>query len=285
MAQDLNIDGLRQWIGRREVQSDRIVYVPIAALSATLDRDDPDAHDGDALPPLWHWLYFLPIHKRSELDLDGHVRRGGFLPPVGLPHRMFAGGTVKWHHPLCVGENITRDSRILDVTQKEGRSGQLVLVTVGHTISDSRGVALTEQLNIVYRDGKPRGESQAPAEIAPNSADWSQKIQPDEVLLFRFSALTFNGHRIHYDRPYAIKAGYPGLVVHGPLIAIFLLDLLRRRLPDATPTQFSFRAVKSLFDTDHFVLNGRMGKDAKTCILWAADSQGYLAMDASVTLA
>jgi 3-methylfumaryl-CoA hydratase len=285
MAQDLNIDGLRQWIGRSEVQSDRIGYLPIAALSATLDRVDPDAHDGDALPPLWHWLYFLPIHRRSELDSDGHVRRGGFLPPVALPHRMFAGGTVKWHHSLRVGENITRDSRILNVTQKEGRTGQLVFVTVGHTISGSRGVALTEEWNIVYRDGKSRGESQPPAQIAPNNPDWSQKIQPDEVLLFRFSALTFSGHRIHYDRPYAMKSGYPGLVVHGPLIAIFLLDLMRRRLPDATPTQFSFRALKSLFDTDHFVLNGRMGKDANICSLWATDSLGNLAMDATTILA
>ena len=285
MAQDVNIDSLRQWIGRSDVQSDHIGRVPVAALSATLDRDDPSPRDGEALPPLWHWLYFLSLHKRSELDSDGHIRRGGFLPPVALPHRMFAGGKTEWHHSLRVGENITRDSCILDVTQKEGRTGQLVFVTVGHTISGTRGVALTEEWNIVYRDMKPRGESQLRPEVTPENADWIRKIQADEVLLFRFSALTFNGHRIHYDRPYAIHAGYPGLVVHGPLIAIFLLDLMRRRLPDAIPTKFSFRAVKPLFDTDYFVINGRIGKDPKTCSLWAADSQGNLAVDAAATLA
>jgi 3-methylfumaryl-CoA hydratase len=285
MSHDVNIDSLRQWIGRSEVQSDHIGQVPVAALSATLDRDDPSPTDGEELPPLWHWLYFLPLHRRSELDSDGHVRRGGFLPPVALPHRMFAGGKIEWRCPLRVGENITRNSCILDVTQKEGRTGQLVFVTVRHTISGSRGVALTEESNIVYRDKKPRGESQLPPEVAPENADWIQKIQADEVQLFRFSALTFNGHRIHYDRRYAIETGYPGLVVHGPLVAILLLDLLRRRLPDVNVAQFSFRAVQPLFDSDYFVLNGRMEKDAQTCGLWAADSQGNLAVDATATLA
>jgi 3-methylfumaryl-CoA hydratase len=286
MGQGVDIASLREWVGKSEIKSDQITHVPIAALSATLDREDPFPRDGEALPPLWHWLYFLPLHRQSEIDSDGHARRGGFLPPVPLPHRMFAGGRVEWREPLRVGETVTRTSRILDVIQKEGRSGQLVFVTVRHEISGHAGLALTEEWDLVYRD-KTRREEQKPApQIAPENADWSRKIQPDDVLLFRYSALTFNGHRIHYDRRYATEVeGYPGLVVHGPLIATFLLDLLRRKLPDANLTKFSFRAVKPLFDIEHFVVSGRVERDLKTCKLWASDPQGYLAMDATATLA
>jgi 3-methylfumaryl-CoA hydratase len=273
---------LQQWAGKSEARSDLVTAAPIAALAATLDIDIPYPQPGDALPPLWHWLYFLPFPRQSELGPDGHAKRGGFLPPVELPRRMWAGGRVDFHHPLRVGENITRNSRIVDVTSKEGRSGRLVFVLVRHEIASAGKAALTEEHDIVYRDhSRPEDASPAP-QIAPESAAWERVVTPDDVLLFRYSALTFNGHRIHYDRRYATKVeGYPGLVVHGPLLATLLVDLVRSNLPAALVTRFEFRAVSPIFDTGAFSVCGKPEDDGRTIRLWAKDQSGALAMKAS----
>jgi 3-methylfumaryl-CoA hydratase len=283
---DLNLDHLREWRGKTESRSDRVTAAPIAALSATLDRDDPSPQPGDPLPPLWHWLYFLPIPRQSELGPDGHAKRGGFLPPVLLPRRMFAGDRVQFHRPLRVGESISRLSHIVDVNPKQGRSGPLVFVVVRHEISDREGIAVVEEHDIVYRES-PKPHEAAPApQKPPSAAAWTREIRPDDVLLFRYSALTFNGHRIHYDRRYATEVeGYPGLVVHGPLIATLLLDLLRRNLGDATVTSLSFRAMRPLFDIAPFRVCGNVASDGKTAQLWATDLEGCLAMEATAGLA
>ena len=277
---------LQNWLGRTESRVDEVTRTPVAALAATLDRDDAAPEAGDALPPLWHWLYFLPLHRQSEIGPDGHAKRGGFLPPVPLPRRMWAGGRLTFVQPLRVGERTERTSRIVDITSKDGRSGPLTFVLVRHEIVGPRGLAIIEEHDIVYR-GDPRpGE---PAEIrqrAPTDAAWVRTIHPDDVLLFRYSALTFNGHRIHYDRRYVTEVErYPGLVVHGPLIATLLLDLLRRNLSEAIVARFSFRAVSALFDIAPFSVNGRLADDGKTVSLWAADADGGLAMDATAMLA
>jgi 3-methylfumaryl-CoA hydratase len=287
---DLNLDYLRQWRGKSESRSDRVTSAPIAALSATLDRDDPYPKPADFVPPLWHWLYFLPMDRQSELGADGHARRGGFLPPVPLPRRMFAGDRVQFHRPLRVGDTVTRLSRIVDVNAKQGRSGPLAFVTVRHEISDGHGLALVEEHDIVYRDRSKPSDSALPPQAAPpvvpEGAAWTREILPDPTLLFRYSALTFNGHRIHYDRRYATEVeGYPGLVVHGPLIATLLLDLLRRNLRDANVSSFSFRAMRPLFDTAPFSICGSLSADLKTARLWAKDSDGWLAMEATAELA
>ncbi|MBA2689304.1 MAG: MaoC family dehydratase N-terminal domain-containing protein [Burkholderiales bacterium] len=281
MADDITY--LRQWLNRTEVFSDQVAATPIASLAATLDRDDPAPQAGDDLPSLWHWLYFLPRHRHSELGRDGHPKRGDFLPPVQLPRRMWAGGRLEFHHPLRVGDVISRTSRIADVTSKQGRAGPLVFVRVRHEINKAAGLALSEEHDIVYR-GEPRGQDPVPRE-APVNHDWTRQLKADEVLLFRYSALTFNGHRIHYDRRYATETeGYPGLVVHGPLIATLLIDLLRRQLPEAALSRFAFRAVKPLFDDAPFLLCGRQEDDGKIVRLWAKDAQGRLAMEATATL-
>ena len=282
----VDIELLREWVGKVDVRTDLVAYTPVAALAATLDRDDPSPQSGDPLPPLWQWLYFLPIHKQSEIGPDGHPARGGFLPPVPLPRRMFAGGRLQFLRPLRVGGAISRTSCVTDVNLKEGRSGSLVFVKVRHEITDGQGVAVTEEQDIVYRDNPKPGDPAPAPQSAPAAHAWMREIRPDEVLLFRYSALTFNSHRIHYDRRYVTEVeGYPGLVVHGPLLATLLLDLVRRSCPGAVVSGFSFRAVKPVFDLAPFAVCGEPAGDGKTIKLWAKDTGNFLAMDATATLA
>jgi 3-methylfumaryl-CoA hydratase len=262
-----------EWIGRTESRTDVVTPVPVSALAATLDRDDPLPQQADPLPPLWHWLYFLPHPRQSELGQDGHPKRGGFLPPVALPRRMWAGGRFEFHHPLRIGDTITRNSRIVDIKHKQGRTGELVFVLVRHEISNPQGLALTEEHDIVFR-GITRSVDPPPA---PTDPTWQRVIHPDDVLLFRYSALTFNAHRIHYDRRYTTEVeGYPGLVVHGPLIATLLLDLHRRSRPDVPVNRFQFRAVSPLYDTAPFTVCGNSNH------LWAQNASGALAMEAKI---
>ena len=281
---------LQTWQGKSDTLSDFLTAMPVAALSATLDRDDPAPAAGTALPPLWHWLYFLPHARQSEIGPDGHPQRGGFLPPVPLPRRMWAGGRLRWDatNPLRVGQEVQRTSTIQSIQHKAERSGELLFVLVQHQLRNAQGLALTEEHDIVYRSAAQPGEA-APAPQKPpldGQAVWSRSITPDDVLLFRYSALTFNGHRIHYDRKYVTEVeGYPGLIVHGPLIATLLLDLLRRSLPGAQVATFDFRAVRPTFDLHPFSVHGKPSADGKTVELWAQDHEGWLTMQGTATLA
>ena len=289
------------WVGRTERADDTVAAMPVAALAATLDVDVPR----DALPPLWHWILFTPKARASEIGPDGHPRRGGFLPPVPLPRRMWAGGRLTWHEPagppqglipecaarrdfnqpLRVGDAIARTSRIERISERKGRSGTLVFVTVRHEIAGPRGLALTEEHDIVYRDAPRMGDAPPPAQAAPADEGFSREIVPDPVLLFRYSALTFNGHRIHYDRSYVTEVeGYPGLVVHGPLIATLLMQLARRERPGLVARRFEFKAVHPVFDVHPFHVCGR-DEGTGRFALWARDHQGRLAMQATLDFA
>lgn len=281
----IDIDRLRTWIGKTESHVDVVASVPAAALTAVLDRDDPP-QPGDPLPPLWHWLYFLPIARQSELGPDGHPVRGGFLPPVPLPRRMWAGSRLAFHRPIHVGDEMSRVSRIDDVSLKEGRSGSLVFVRVHHEIRSSGDEpAIIEEHDIVYREPPGANEPPGAPEMPPGKFAWQREIRADPILLFRYSALTFNGHRIHYDRPYATGVeGYPGLVVHGPLIATLLVDLLRRHLPAAELAEFSFRAVRPLYDIAPFLIYGQPANDGRTVALWTCDAEGWPTMEATAGL-
>ena len=278
---------LKQWIGKSETVADVVTATPFAALAATLDRSPERPVAGTPLPPLWHWLYFLPLHRQSEIGPDGHAQRGGFLPPVPLPRRMWAASQFEFHAPLKVGDAITRTSTIADVTEKSGRTGRLVFVKVRHELrrSDERTVALTEFHDIVYREAAKPDDLAPPPRPAPPSCAWERKWVPDAVLLFRYSALTFNGHRIHYDRRYVTETeGYPGLLVHGPLIATLLLDLLRHQWPDADVARYEFRAVRPLSDLHPFFVCGEPQPDGRTVHLWARDHSGFLTMDATAVI-
>jgi 3-methylfumaryl-CoA hydratase len=268
-----------RWVGKIQEHEDVISVAPLVALSALLDRDDPKPRDGDAAPPLAHWLYFLPDYRQSAAGPDGHAARGEFLPPVPLPRRMWAGSRLEFLRPLRVGSKVRRVSRILDVKKKEGRSGMLVFVTVRHEVSDADGLVLSDEHDIVYRG---EGGSAAAPTPAPAGERWKREIRPDPLLLFRYSAVTFNGHRIHYDHPYTTKVeGYPGLVVHGPLIATLLVDLLRRENPGITLESYTFRALRPLFDTAAFETCGAPGPDGRSARLWTRDAEGAVTMEAT----
>ena len=266
-----------------------VTIAPYRALSATLDRKDPDPIHGVFLPELWHWLYFLPHAKQSEIGPDGHPKRGGFLPPVPLPRRMWAGGRLRWEQDLVIGDAIERVSTIKSVTHKSGRSGDLLFVLVEHQIHNAKGLALTEEHDIVYRAAPSPDEKAPDPTPAPSNAKWCKIIQPDPVLLFRYSALTFNGHRIHYDRSYVTQEeGYPGLIVHGPLIATLLVDLVRQSNPGKKLKRFEFRAVRPTFDIHSMQVNASpdLANDpsGKTLSVWAQDHEGWLTMQANAEL-
>ncbi|MFQ5773386.1 MAG: MaoC family dehydratase N-terminal domain-containing protein [Kiloniellaceae bacterium] len=276
----------RAWIGREERAADTIDAGRAQAMQAALDDRGAPLGPGDPLPPLWHWLYFWSVAPASALGPDGHPARGAFLPPIELPRRMWAGSRVTFHRPLPIGAEATRRSTIAEVKLKEGRNGRLAFVTVRHEIALPDGPCLVDEHDIVYREAPRPDEAPRPGEPAPAQAPWRRELRADPVLLFRYSALTFNGHRIHYDRAYATETeGYPGLVVHGPLLATLMAEQVRTERPSAAVTYFEFRALRPIFDTAPFTVAGRPAADGRRAELWVADPQGLLAMTGRAELA
>lgn len=273
-----------QWIGRREITEDDLGPVPALAAAATLDDTVTRFDQGSALPPLWHWFYFLPRAPQAQLDVDGHPRRGGFMPPIPYPRRMFAGARMRFHRPLLIGQPARREAVIRDITQKSGRSGSLAFVSVVLGFYQQDQLCIEEEQDIVYREPGPAvARPQAVDLPAPPPGAWSRVVTPDPKLLFRFSALTFNAHRIHYDRPYATgEEGYPGLVVHGPLTAVLLSELVRQNTTRPL-REFSFRGLAPLFDLAPFRLVGIPG-DGQVA-LEAQGPDGAKAMSANAGLA
>ena len=269
------IDELRRWIGREETCGDVITTALAERFDATLGLDTtPGA--GAPAPRLIHLCLGLPAVPGEALGPDGHPARGGFLPPVPLGNRMWAGGRFAFEGSLRVGDTITRTSRIDDVTLKQGRSGPLCFVTLTHRVAGPAG-AVTERQDIVYRDGTAVAR---PAEAA-GTGQWRRIVDASPVTLFRYSAITFNGHRIHYDQPYATGTeGYPGLVVHGPLQATWLYHFAAELRDGAPPDGFEFRSRAPLFDTDTVTLNAAM-RDDGSMALWTAAADGPAAMDAT----
>jgi 3-methylfumaryl-CoA hydratase len=286
----LDLDLLKQWVGRSETREDLIHVAAVNAMAATLDKEQ-NLTAGAPLPLLWHWLFFWAVSPASGLGPDGHPKRGGFLPPVELPRRMWAGGRLKFDSDLPVASEAKRVSRIKAIDVKTGNSGRLAFVTVAHEIGAHGKVSIYEEHDIVYKSAPLENEVAAqptPAAklLVPELALWQREIVPDDVLLFRYSALTFNGHRIHYDRSYVTQhEGYPGLVVHGPLIATLLVDVLRRNT-DRTLKKFEFKAVRPSFEC----ADGRaiklmaQTKDNSHVTLWAQDHEAYLTMQATAEL-
>ncbi len=282
MSPAIDLDHLRGWIGRSDSAADIVTPQLVRALRATLfmDPGKPVAHD--PAPLTVHWCLAQPVAPMSALGPDGHPARGGFLPPVPLPRRMWAGGELEFLDRIRVGDDVTRTSRIADVSLKTGSSGALCFVTVEHTIETPRGVAIRERQDIVYRDVPGTGRQAATPPAAPSAPTHRRTHMADPVLLFRYSALTFNGHRIHYDRDYVTKIeGYPGLVFHGPLQAALLVEFAAGLHADQGPKTFSYRGVSPLFDGAEFSLNAN--ETDKGMDFWTANNAGSPTMKATAT--
>ena len=278
MTEKLDLDHLRQWIGRTQEATDIVTAQLVKGLRATLFQEVGEPRSGDAAPFTVHWCLAQPVFPMSMLGADGHPTRGGFLPPVPLPRRMWAGGEIEFRDALRVGDESTRTSRISDVTVKTGSTGQLCFVSVEHTVTSSRGVAIRERQDIVYRE-MTGAHASAPAKPAPPppAAQHRETHVSDSVLLFRYSALTFNGHRIHYDRDYVTKVeGYPGLIFHGPLQAAFIVEMAAKLRGGKAPKKFTYRGVQPLFEGGEFSINANDNGAAME--LWTANDAGQPTM-------
>ncbi|HET8532675.1 MAG TPA: MaoC family dehydratase N-terminal domain-containing protein [Methylomirabilota bacterium] len=282
------LDDLKAHVGRRETTADVVTAAPANLLRLAFGRDEPELGAGDALPPGWQCLYFLPRFAPAALRPDGSPLDTGVIPPMPLPRRMFAGERFRFHRPLRIGETIRRETELADISVKTGGTGTLVFATVVQRIFAGATLAIEEERRTVFREEVKAGErNQAPRrEPAPDDVPWRRRVTPDPVLLFRFSALTFNSHRIHYDRPWAMeREGYPGLVVHGPLTSTLLLDFARDHGRARAFATYETQARAPLFDTAAFELRGRPSADGRSVELWAVTPEGTVAMSARAELA
>ncbi len=272
------------WVGRTEIVTDEISPTHAASIAAVLDAAHTPVALGDTLPALWHWCFFLPRVAQHTLGDDGHPMLGGFMPSVPYPRRMFAGARITFHAPVRIGHPAERHGEIRNVALKSGRSGSLAFVTVGYRIVQNGTLCIEEEQDIVYREPGESLPATIPVKLPPLAPDaWSRTLIPDTRLLFRFSALTFNAHRIHYDRDYATRVeGYPALVVHGPLTAMLLTTLVRAN--DLRPiARFTFRGMSPLFDGTPCRLVATPTSDGADLRAEAAD--GALALQATVVFA
>jgi len=279
------------WVGREERHGAFAARDLVAFLEASLDRPAPA--DGAALAPLRHWLWLFapPATDTSRLDADGHPPRGPLVPTWPLPRRMWAGSIVHWLAPVKLHAPLIRHTSIASVEIKRGRSGTLGFMTLRHRWHSDGECAMDELQTVVYREAAPvvapatapqRPRSALPEAAAPRPGCWQVTRMPTEVLLFRYSALTFNSHRIHYDRDYATRVeGYPGLVVHGPLMATLMLDAFRDTHPDARPRSFTFRAVAPAFDGAPLSVGGEPAGDGRAT-LWVRGADGTAHVDGEV---
>jgi 3-methylfumaryl-CoA hydratase len=282
MTGKLDLDHLRQWTGRTQEASDIVTAQLVKGLRATLFQEVGEPKAGDVAPFTVHWCLAQPVAPMSQLGADGHPQRGGFLPPVPLPRRMWAGGELEFVDPLRVGDDTKRTSRISDVSVKAGSSGTLCFVTVEHLITSPRGTAIRERQDIVYREMTAGATAAPKAPSPPPVAKHRETHVSDPVLLFRYSALTFNGHRIHYDRDYVTKVeGYPSLIFHGPLQAALIVELAAKLSGGKPPKKFSYRGLQPLFEGGEFSVNAT--DNAQGMELWVANAEGQPTMKGVAT--
>ena len=282
MTDKLDIDHLRQWIGRSNQAADIVTAQLVKGLRATLFQEIGEPKPGDAAPFTVHWCLAPQVYPMSELGPDGHPTRGGFLPPVPLPRRMWAGGELEFFDALRVGDEVTRTSRIADVTMKSGSTGVLCFVSVDHLVTTPRGMAIRERQDIVYRDISTAQPPVPAKPAAPPVAKHRESHMADPVLLFRYSALTFNGHRIHYDRDYVTRVeGYPGLIFHGPMQAAFIVELAAKLHGGTAPKKLDYRGLQPLFEGNEFSVNAN--DTGAGMELWIANSAGQPTMKGTAT--
>jgi 3-methylfumaryl-CoA hydratase len=280
----MDLDYLNQWLGKEQVVEAVISADTANLMQATLNRD-PSLKTGDELPPAWNWLYFHEPIRADNLDVEGHAQLGGFMPPISFgndepPRRMWAGGKFVFNRSILLGDQATKRSTVKSITPKEGRSGRLVFVMVEHELLVDGECCLLEEQTIVYREPVQSSGGAVVAKPAPMDGEFSAAYHPDPIMLFRYSALTFNSHRIHYDVDFCRNhEGYPDLVVQGPLTATPLLDLFYHQFPDKRIVGFEYRGRSPLFSPHPFTVHGKADGQA-----WASDHIGGLAMSAQVSV-
>ena len=283
--EEVSIDELQKWVGCSEVVEDVISLSTVAKMSATIDSNPVELKFGAPLPPCWHWLFFNRGVTPEGLRIDGTYADAEYMPPISSPRRMWAGNKIKNEKPLTVGCSAKRTVTIEEIIEKKGTSGHLIFLRERAEITDENGGSLIDWRTLVFRDGTGKFEGQNNLR-APKIKDWSQNINPDPILLFRYSALTFNSHRIHYDRDYTQNVeGYPDLLVHAPLTATLLLNLIRKEMPAAEVNEINLRATAPIFVNQPFSINGTITNEGKEAELWAMTKDGNLAMTADILLA
>lgn len=276
----IDIAVLKRWIGREQEFMDIIADQPVYALAATLNREIPIPKVGDPIARGAHWLFFQEIFRAQDLGPDGHPKRGGFMPPVPLPRRLWAGGRLRFIKNLKIGDLVTRKSVIRDVKKVDTRFGDMVLVTLRHEIGDEHGVGVWEEQDIAYLEKLDRWATPPESHPRPAMPVWAKTQGVDPVMLFRYSALTFNSHRVHYDYKYATEEeAYPGLLVHAPLVATILMDFAEKQ-SEKKLKAFTYRARAPLYDIAPFELEGLPSEDGNSARVWAIDDDGGMAMEA-----
>mgnify|MGYP001611567725 FL=1 len=279
------LENLKSYIGRSETAADVVTGSAMVKIAATLGLDNPASAKGDPIPPGWYGAFFPPSHRPSQMRADGQAAGHGFLPPVPLPRRRLGGVRMSFYEPLRIGDEITRVSEIADISVDEDASGSMVLLVERNSISNSRGLAVVEERDVIWLSEGRAAAKSAPAPAAPAEAAWRRVVEPNPVLLFRFSAIRFNSHRIHYDRDYVTKVeGLPGLAVQGTLVSQLLIEMCRSELPARKMTYFGYQAVRQLYDTGPFTIAGAPGVGGEAA-LWAVAADGTLAMTATAKFA
>lgn len=282
----VDLAALRKHIGTKIEDHDWASPTPLRCLLATFDRPESDPKEGDPVPPGYHLTYFPSTARPGRLALDGLPTDAGVLPKMPFPRRMYAGTNIAFHDTVKVGDKLRRETELTSIDLREGASGALIFTVQTRRIFTPRGLAIVEEGQTVFREEVPKGaKSGIPKrEEPPAGLPWSRTHKADPVSLFRYSALTFNPHRIHYDRPYAMEVeGYPGLVVHGPYSQQLLIDLARDNMKGKRMTSFVQRARAPLFDTKPFTLVGRPTEAGRACEVWAVTPDGTIAMQATAT--
>jgi 3-methylfumaryl-CoA hydratase len=282
-----SLESFKSYIGKRETATDVVTASAMLKFAATLSLENPPMEKGSPIPPGWYGAFFPASHRPSQMRLDGQASGGGIVPPIPLPRRRIGGTRVAFHEPLRIGDDITRVTEIADIKIDDGSKGAMVTVVERNSISSSRGLAIVEERDmIMLSEARAEGAAPTPPAAVPEQAKWQQVIEPNPPLLFRFSAIRFNSHRIHYDRDYVTKVEkLPGLVVQSSLVSQLLIEMCRRELPANRLTSFDFKSMRQIYDTGKFTIAGAPAADGRGATLWAVDSNGNLAMTATAKFA
>jgi 3-methylfumaryl-CoA hydratase len=281
-----SLESFKSYIGKSETATDVVTASAMLKFAATLGQENPPLDKGEPIPPGWYGAFFPASHRPSQMRLDGQASGGGIVPPIPLPRRRIGGTRVAFHEPLRIGDEIKRVTEIADIQIDDGPSGAMATIVERNSISNSRGLAVVEERDMVMlSEQRAEGAARTPPAV-PAEATWRQVFEPNPPLLFRFSAIRFNSHRIHYDRDYVTKVEkLPGLVVQSSLISQLMMEMCRKELPARRLAAFDFKGFRQIYDTGKFTIAGAPAKDGREAALWALDPDGKLAMTATAKFA